>query len=154
MCEGMWEFIRVICVQDLSAWIGAFLVIFFVLVKRLLSVAAADGIPTPRSIWAEFCSSVCFIEGSRTWRRWSSLASDRAPCSTLGCHVCHKWWYCGAAVLCCGLLLGEQEPTGAVRSHNTHAKSKSRKKKIIRSLPNFSLVLPIKVKLLVLFSLR
>lgn len=50
MCEGMREFIRVICVQDLSAWIGAFLVIFFVLVKRLLSVAAADGIPTPRSI--------------------------------------------------------------------------------------------------------
>lgn len=48
MCEGMREFIRVICVQDLSAWIGAFLVI--VLVKRLLSVAAADGIPTPRSI--------------------------------------------------------------------------------------------------------
>lgn len=54
-----------------------------------------------------------------------------AVCATSGGTV-------GAAVLCCGLLLGEQEPTGAVRSHNTHAKSKSRKKKIIRNLPIFS----------------
>lgn len=153
MCERMRELVRVTCVQDLPACIRAFLLHFFVLLKKLLSLAVADGIPTPRSISAEFCSSVSFIEGSRMWyQALEQVVLVGFRLSTLqhvGVPVCHRWWYRGAAVLCCGLLLGEQKPAGTVSNNNTHAKCKSRKKKIIKNLLSLSLFLPMKVKLLV-----
>lgn len=147
MCERMQELVRVICVQHLPACIRAFLVNFFVLLKRLLSLAVADGIPTPWSISAEFYSSVSFIEGSRMWyQTLEEVVLVGFRLSTLQ-HVGLPVWYHGAAVLRCGLLLGEQKPTATV-SNNTHAKCKSRKKKIIKNLLSLSLFLPMKVKLL------